>query len=458
MKKKAIVVCLGYAFYYFKHLIYSNYEVVAIVDNSKEKQGTEIDGYTVKALSSVDPFSYDTVLVTTSHDMIQEQLNSLHIDKEVIAVDRNLFPFDSFSDYVKFKRNLRISVSFIGGVGDFLIGRKWLDSVLTKYNLKNSEVDIYVYSYSIDNAKSAFNNWDIHKNLKSISKASIEISSGYDVVLQFCIFPFVYSFVGENLYLYNKSFFDYVINLQKFGYENFNYGFYKNNFFYKNVRNLFEKLNKKYHTFYDVLSNLNANDDFGYELPILIDESEYLKKCGLDCPYITLSTGLNKEYKSFTDNTRAWDMHSWNNLSLLIKKKFEYLKTVQIGLDMSEKEKSKADVSLSGKTSFEELKCILKNSILHVDYDGGLVHIRHILHGGPSIVLFGPSSKKWHEYEENISIQTDVCMSCEWTSEQWLKKCPKGFDYPICMKSITPEKVLKYVEIAMKKYDLQRGL
>lgn len=40
----------------------------------------------------------------------------------------------------------------------------------------------------------------------------------------------------------------------------------------------------------------------------------------------------------------------------------------------------------------EKLKVILKHAKLHIDSEGGLVHLRHAIKGGPSVVLFGPTS------------------------------------------------------------------
>ena len=99
------------------------------------------------------------------------------------------------------------------------------------------------------------------------------------------------------------------------------------------------------------------------------------------------------------------------------------------------------DISITGKTTIEEIKAILKNAILHIDGEGGLVHLRHALQGGCSCVLFGPTSPEVYGYEENINLKSSACpIHCEFYSRTWQKKCLKG--KRICMESLTPKYVL----------------
>ncbi|WP_428073006.1 glycosyltransferase family 9 protein [Candidatus Avelusimicrobium faecicola] len=100
-----------------------------------------------------------------------------------------------------------------------------------------------------------------------------------------------------------------------------------------------------------------------------------------------------------------------------------------------------ADKNLAGKTSLEEIKVILKHAFLHIDSEGGLVHLRHALKGGASCVFYGPTSPQVYGYSENISLCSNVCpIYCECYSRTWQKKCLRG--KRICMESITPQYAL----------------
>ena len=62
------------------------------------------------------------------------------------------------------------------------------------------------------------------------------------------------------------------------------------------------------------------------------------------------------------------------------------------------------DLDLRGKTSFEELKNILKYALIHIDGDCGMVHVRHYLQGGVSIWLWRTDFTYYIGYPENINL------------------------------------------------------
>ena len=119
------------------------------------------------------------------------------------------------------------------------------------------------------------------------------------------------------------------------------------------------------------------------------------------------------------------------------------MKIVQLGFSEDRCPKfNNIDIDLIGKTSLEEVKIILNNSIIHIDGEGGMVHLRHALHGGKSIVLFGATSPEFYGYSENINLRGDGCSHwCEWITENWQAKCARGYDRPPCSYSLTPETV-----------------
>lgn len=206
-----------------------------------------------------------------------------------------------------------------------------------------------------------------------------------------------------------------------------------------------ERPDAMYHTAYDVMGDFKA---IGKDPELRIDterEQAYLEAAGLvGKKYITLNTGLNMEYLN-KGNTRAWPFENWAELSLKIKEKHPYLQIVQVGISLRDEDAIPADIHMNGRTTLEQINILLKNALIHVDYDGGLVHVRHTTRG-KSLVLMGPSAAENHRYEENRYIHTKVCHPCEWIRQDWLSVCQKGQGVPPCMESITVEMVMDEID------------
>lgn len=155
--------------------------------------------------------------------------------------------------------------------------------------------------------------------------------------------------------------------------------------------------------------------------------------------YITINRGVDS---NLSENCpKLWPLEYYKKLVILLKEKYPNLKIVQIGAN-DKYGVINADLCLLGKTDIEETKILLKNSLLHVDVEGGLVHLNHILHG-KSCVIFGPTSQIEFAYNENINIQSNACLqTCCWVIQNWQKECLRGINPPPCMAETTPENVL----------------
>ena len=97
---------------------------------------------------------------------------------------------------------------------------------------------------------------------------------------------------------------------------------------------------------------------------------------------------------------------------------------------------------------------LLKNSIVHIDIEGGLVHIATQL-GTKCVVLFGPTIKEYYGYEQNINIQAGGCHNC-WGLYSDVNRCARSMEEPECMYSITPELVMGYVDEYMYTVDKEK--
>ncbi len=155
--------------------------------------------------------------------------------------------------------------------------------------------------------------------------------------------------------------------------------------------------------------------------------------------YVTIQRGVDASNKS-NKSTRMWPQAYYNELIRMIHDEFPSLAVVQLGRAIPESDFEGVDVDLRGRTSFEELKVLLKRSALHIDGECGMVHLTHAL-GGRSAVFFGQTNVDFCGYPENINVKAkDACpLWCEWVTNDWQARCLRGFETPPCMEQLTPE-------------------
>ena len=181
----------------------------------------------------------------------------------------------------------------------------------------------------------------------------------------------------------------------------------------------------------NVKYSLKANPEFKR----ILDQNGLEKK-----RYITFQRGI----AGAGEYTRLWSLENYKAVVNWLKNSYPEYRLVQLGrTDTLEIEG--IDLDLRGKTSFEELKNILKYALIHIDGDCGMVHVRHYLQGGVSIVLFGPTSPDYIGYPENINLRADGCPGfCEWISNDWQEKCIRGYKDLPCM--VKPEIVIEKIK------------
>lgn len=179
--------------------------------------------------------------------------------------------------------------------------------------------------------------------------------------------------------------------------------------------------------------------------PLKIERSVVLDDIDADSRFITIHRGCDANHSSYS--TKLWPQEYYEIIVKLIKKTYPNISIVQLGVNNERCPRIEGvDYSLVGKTSIKELMYILSKASLHIDGEGGMVHLRHAVHGGKSIVLFGPTSPEFFGYEENENIKGTGCkISCEWITRNWQDKCIRG-GKAHCMYSITPEFVMGKVK------------
>ncbi|WP_332879971.1 glycosyltransferase family 9 protein [Oxalobacter aliiformigenes] len=197
----------------------------------------------------------------------------------------------------------------------------------------------------------------------------------------------------------------------------------------------------------DITSDLNLGEEYLYNgIPInthILDKYELTKK-----KFITIHRGIDND--QIKESTKLWPQSHYNDLITKLKLSFPDIKIVQLGVSHERCESMQnIDINLIEKTTLPDIAALLKNAWLHIDCEGGLVHLRHALKGGKSVVIFGPTSPSFFGYSENINIRSDLCKyPCEWLTENWQKKCIRKSNKHICMKSINADIVMnKILEI-----------
>ena len=162
--------------------------------------------------------------------------------------------------------------------------------------------------------------------------------------------------------------------------------------------------------------------------------------------YVTVNYG-NGDSESSEGIAKSWSREAFEIVIRDFKRRYPDIKVVQISGKSAYKLKG-ADKYILGE-DFRLVLHILKNSMLHLDIEGGLVHIASQL-GTKCIVLFGPTVPDYYGYEENINIRSGDCREC-WGLYSNVNRCARDMKEPICMKRITPEmvsaKIDEYMEV-----------
>jgi hypothetical protein len=183
----------------------------------------------------------------------------------------------------------------------------------------------------------------------------------------------------------------------------------------------------------------------GPELDLRYDLS-YVERFGLrDRSFVTINNGFDPGFIV----TRAQATKCYPHCEGLVRRfkaSFPGVRVVQIGTTTSTPIRS-ADVNLIGQTSLQQAAGLLARASLHIDNEGGLVHVARSL-GVRSCVIFGPTSLDYFAYPDNINIRPTFCGGCWWINSTWMDACPRGFEAAHCMTTQEPEDIVAAIEAA----------
>lgn len=341
------------------------------------------------------------------------------------------------------ENELSIAMVTSGGIGDHLLFANYLYCFLQKYGQKNIFVDVF-FKDKFGIASHIFKEGGICRKYYEYNGVN-ELKERYDLVMNLAGFPAVEHKNAKKIERLAPVLAEYLEKCEE-------YKRYCRNAFRGNaygMSRLCELEGRRLIQRADVYGMLGMDQQYHYPLFIDEDEQAYLQTLGLESKkFITIQTGCDVIYDT---HVKLWPIENYVALVKMIEKNYPDLKIVQIG-NSGKRCKEEAPecnvIDMVNQTNLEQAKVLLKHSRLHIDIEGGMVHLRYALGGGKSIVLFGPTSVEFFGYDVNCNIRSDVCStSCYQMTEAWPLHCPKDKENVLCMEAITPEMVYeKFVD------------
>lgn len=188
----------------------------------------------------------------------------------------------------------------------------------------------------------------------------------------------------------------------------------------------------------DLLHHL-AELDYGGDRLAVPRDRDAPRRFGLQAaPYVTVHNGFDPGYVILGRRATKCYPH-FDAVVSRLRRSIPGLQFVQLGARTSEPIAS-CDVRLLDRTTVAEAAGLIAGARLHLDNEGGLVHLAACL-GTRSVVVFGPTPASFFAYPSDVAVQPPTCGDCWWTTRTWMDSCPKGYSAPLCMTTQDPAHV-----------------
>jgi hypothetical protein len=147
-------------------------------------------------------------------------------------------------------------------------------------------------------------------------------------------------------------------------------------------------------------------------------------------PYVTVHNGYDPNM--VVSHVRATKCYPYfDQVIAMLRESHPDMTFVQIGIHTSQPIGT-ADMNLIGETTLPEAAGLIRGAVLHIDNEGGLVHLAAAM-GTRSCVVFGPTSARYFGYPANMNVEPSFCGGCWWITETWMNHCPRRFARARCM-------------------------
>lgn len=326
-----------------------------------------------------------------------------------------------------------------GGIGDLVMNKRFVEEIIRL--VPNVLIDIY-YENSGDFLKYLYSDCNnVNIIIPNLGTRYAIKCSEYAIGMEIATIRYVHVdiFKKERFEMLNKEFVEKVCKLME---ESEKEDFSLGTLYYVIY-------GKRLYNGYNAYTAFNYNGAFDIKdknvhIPLSQESERYFHNLELG-KYITTNCG-NGASEDGNIIAKSWPHEYYEQLAILFKKKYTMIDFVQISGKKVRKIKG-ADRYLLGE-DFNVMSYVLKNSIFHLDVEGGLVHIASQL-GTKCVVLFGPTSKEYLGYDNNINISAGTCHNCFGLCKD-PNKCARNMSEPECMYSITPELVMKHIDLYME--------
>jgi hypothetical protein len=169
--------------------------------------------------------------------------------------------------------------------------------------------------------------------------------------------------------------------------------------------------------------------------------------------YVTIHNGFDTDF--VVTGKRATKCYPFfSEVVMLMRRARPDLMFVQLGTITSEVI-APCDVNLINRTSMPEAAALIACAAMHIDNEGGLVHLAACL-GTPSTVVFGPTPSAYFGYAHNVNIDPNFCGDCWWKTRSWMDRCAEGFSEPRCLTEQKPEYIAQRALAALGRAPAMR--
>lgn len=432
--------------------------IICMIDKAqKEYVGIEIPIY--------EPFNllkqeYDALLIAVKNIKVAADIKKMLIEnygvdsRKIIFTDVKCFSLQYKEkvgnrniDAAYMKKNKGVAIAFYlcGGLGDCIIARKVIEEVA--FLLKgHCSIDLYGYEKNIEYIRTVFDKCEFLNQMYSVENPYITQFAYYDVAMEISYFLKIDSLRinNEKYQLFFHKMSELRDKICKYSLEITNGLDYGIHFARSRVAGLNCYTAYNYNGVFDIKNK-------HIDIPLQARALEQFKKLKIN-RYIVVNYGWGTQVnESGKVPSKIWPLAYYHSLVKLLKKTFPQFAIVQLGLS-STPQINGVDYYIFGE-SIEVTKYVLKNAVLHIDCEGGLVHLATQL-GTKCVVLFGPTPVHYFGYEENINIVSQKCNNCYYLDNDF-SKCIRELEKPECMYSILPEyvmeKIIEYFKTKNKK-------
>ena len=428
--------------------------IICVLDKNYQDKDSFHEAYTVmppEYIRSIDEIQYSYVLIAIetaeSKSAAEQALISLGVSESKIIWYRDRVIYTDYKYSISHRETkiipddggniLKIAILARGGLGDALF------ACIFAKEIRKIVIDSLIIDFIIV-SKSTFEGFPFLDKVAKLDNNNISEDDGYDAVFNFVNKVLIDKASLKKIQRFSDVLYNYCINEISI-YNNMFHEDFSPYIYYE----LVELKQKKQIEASDLEGLIPINRYTPLYMEWAPSSFNCIKKFGLNPGhYITIGNGIGSAL--LPTHPKVWLPEYYDKLVLLIKSKYSNIQIVNIGENNKLGQIKNVDVDLVGKTSIDELKTVLKYSLLHIGPEGGLVHLKHFLHG-KSVVIFGGSSISLCGYEDNYNLRSELACcngSCFLFKINYRKAiCPfnRRSRHAMCMELLRPETVFDKV-------------